>query len=48
MAYATKVVEGYREAQKTGNGVYVVEGNMIDGPMIWKAMRVLERAGIAL
>ena len=48
VAYATKVVEGYREAQKTGNGVYVVDGNMIDGPMIWKAMRVLERAGIAL
>jgi hypothetical protein len=25
----------------------MVDDGMIDGPMIWKAMRVLDRAGIA-
>ena len=47
VAYARKVVAGYREAEKTGAGVYMVDDAMIDGPMIWKAMRVLDQAGIA-
>lgn len=46
VAYARKVVEGYRRAQAQGAGVYMVDDAMIDGPMIWKAMRVLDRAGI--
>lgn len=45
--YAQKVVTGYRDAEKRGAGVYTVDDVMIDGPIIWKAMRVLDRAGIA-
>ena len=47
VAYARKVIEGYRKADQAGEGVYMVDDGMIDGPMIWKAMRVLDRAGIA-
>ena len=47
VAYAQKVLAGYRETQKAGAGVYMVDDSMIDAPMIWKAMRVLDRAGIA-
>lgn len=46
IAYARKVVDGYRAADTEGSGVYMVDDDMIDGPMIWKAMRVLDRAGI--
>ena len=46
IANAGEVVAGYREAEKRGAGVYMVGDGMIDGPMIWKAMRVLDRAGI--
>ena len=46
IAQAQRVVAGYREAEKSGAGVYMVDDGMIDGPMIWKAMRVLDRAGI--
>ncbi|MGE4242863.1 HpcH/HpaI aldolase/citrate lyase family protein [Ramlibacter sp.] len=47
VAYAKEVVAGYRDAQKRGAGVYMVGDGMIDGPMIWKAMRVLDRADVA-
>ena len=47
VAYAKRVVAGYRQAQKEGSGVYVVDDAMVDGPMIWKAMRVLDRAGVS-
>ena len=47
IANAKEVVAGYRDAEKRGAGVYMVGDGMIDGPMIWKAMRVLDRAGIA-
>lgn len=46
ISVAKEVVAGYREAEKRGAGVYMVGDGMIDGPMIWKAMRVLDRAGI--
>lgn len=46
IANAKEVAAGYREAEKRGAGVYMVGDGMIDGPMIWKAMRVLDRAGI--
>lgn len=46
VAYAQSVVTGYREAEKNGAGVYMVDDGMVDAPMIWKAMRVLDRAGI--
>lgn len=45
--HAKTVVAGYREAERAGAGVYMVGDGMVDGPMIWKAMRVLDRAGIA-
>jgi citrate lyase subunit beta / citryl-CoA lyase len=45
--YAIKVAEGFRVAKIAGSGVYMVEGGMVDGPMIWKAMRVLQRAGLS-
>lgn len=45
--HAKVVVAGYREAEKAGAGVYMVGDGMIDGPMIWKAMRVLDRAGVS-
>lgn len=49
VAYARRVVEGYQaeEARSGGAGVYMIDDDMVDGPMIWKAMRVLDRAGIA-
>jgi len=47
IARARQVLEGYRAAQQRGAGVYMVGDDMIDGPMIWKAMRILDRAGIA-
>jgi citrate lyase subunit beta/citryl-CoA lyase len=47
IADARKVIAGYREAEVRGNGVYMVGDNMVDGPMIWKAMRVLDRAGLS-
>jgi len=46
IAYAKEVVAGYRDAQSRGAGVYMVGDGMVDGPMIWKAMRVLDRAGL--
>lgn len=46
IAYAKEVVAGYREAEQRGAGVYMIGDGMVDGPMIWKAMRVLDRAGI--
>jgi citrate lyase subunit beta/citryl-CoA lyase len=44
--HARKVVQGYKTAKQQGSGVYVVGDNMTDGPMIKKAERVLDRAGI--
>ncbi len=44
--YAGEVLSGYRAAQKAGAGVYMVGDGMVDGPMILKAMRVLDRAGV--
>ncbi len=46
VAEAQRVVNGYKEADEKGAGVYMVDDGMIDGPMIWKAMRVLDRAGV--
>ena len=45
VAYARRVVDGYRIADQKGEGVYMIDDNMVDGPMVWKAMRVLDRAG---
>lgn len=43
---AQEVLRGYRTAEKAGAGVYMVGDGMVDGPMILKAMRVLDRAGV--
>jgi citrate lyase subunit beta/citryl-CoA lyase len=44
VAYAQKIVDGYTGSATEISGVYVIDGKMIDGPMIKKAFRVLERA----
>ncbi len=43
--WAKKVWAAYQEAQKEGRGVFVVDGKMIDPPLIQQARNILERAG---
>jgi len=45
--YAKRVVEGWRQAQAAGCGVFALEGKMIDVPLVRAQERVLERAGRA-
>lgn len=46
LAWARKVWEAYQQARAEGRGVFVVEGRMIDPPLIRQARNLLERAGI--
>ena len=45
LQWARQVWQAYQEAQQEGRGVFVVEGKMIDPPLIRQARRILERAG---
>ena len=45
IAYAQRVLEAMREAEARGEGVFALDGKMVDGPMIKAARRVLARAG---
>ncbi len=44
--HAKRVLEAMREAEARGEGVFTLDGKMVDGPMIKAAQRVLARAGI--
>ncbi|UTF53517.1 HpcH/HpaI aldolase/citrate lyase family protein [Natronosalvus rutilus] len=45
--WAEAVLEGKREADADGRGVFEVDGQMIDAPLIAQAERILERAEAA-
>ncbi len=45
LAWAEKVWQAYQEARRSGQGVFVVEGKMIDPPLVLQARRLLERGG---
>jgi citrate lyase subunit beta/citryl-CoA lyase len=42
--WATRVIEAYEAAIKTGTGAINLDGKLIDVPMVARARRVLERA----
>ena len=46
ITWARKVWTAYQEAQREGRGVFVVDGKMIDPPLIQQARNILERAGL--
>ncbi|ELY70327.1 HpcH/HpaI aldolase/citrate lyase family protein [Natrinema versiforme] len=45
--WATRVLEAKREADAAGRGVFAVDGEMIDAPLIARAKRIVERAEAA-
>jgi citrate lyase subunit beta/citryl-CoA lyase len=45
--WATRVLEAREEAEEAGRGVFSVDGEMIDAPLIAQAERILERARAA-
>jgi len=45
--WAERVLEAKREADAEGRGVFRVDGEMIDAPLIAQAERVVERANAA-
>lgn len=45
--WARKVLDGYEEAKAEGRGVFHVEGEMIDAPLIARAERIVSRAEAA-
>jgi len=51
VAYARRVVEGAREAQNSGRGVFTLDGKLVDLPVVKRAESILARAraaGIAI
>jgi len=51
VAYALRVVEGAREAQNSGRGVFTLDGKLVDLPVVKRAESILARAraaGIAI
>ncbi len=46
VATAQRLITAYEAHQAAGQGVFVMEGQMIDAPMLRTAQRVLERAGM--
>lgn len=46
-ARATRIVEGFREADAKGLAAIQVDGPMIDYPIVYQAQRVLEAAKLA-
>lgn len=47
LEWARSVLEGKREADADGRGVFEVDGEMIDAPLIAQAERIVERADAA-
>lgn len=47
IAYARRVVEGAREAQDKGSGVFTLEGKLVDLPVVKRAENILARARAA-
>lgn len=47
IAYAKQLVEGFESHQKEGKGVFALDGQMIDMPLVRNAQKVLERARAA-
>ncbi|WP_135366583.1 HpcH/HpaI aldolase/citrate lyase family protein [Halosimplex halophilum] len=45
--WAERVVEGQRAAETDGTGVFTVDGQMIDPPLVERAERILDRADAA-
>lgn len=45
---ATKIVEAFIKAKKEGVGVFAIDGRMVDAPVVARAERVLELAGVSL
>ncbi len=45
VAYARRVVDAYRAAEKKGQGAISIDGSMIDEPMARRAHAVLSAAG---
>jgi citrate lyase subunit beta/citryl-CoA lyase len=45
--WAQKVLDARNNAENEGNGVFSVEGEMIDAPLVTQAEDVLERARAA-
>ncbi len=46
IAHARRVLQAVREAEARGEGVFALDGKMVDGPMIKAAQRILARTGI--
>ncbi|MDN5346522.1 MAG: citrate lyase subunit beta / citryl-CoA lyase [Clostridia bacterium] len=46
LEYARKVVAAFEEAQAQNLGVIVVEGRMVDKPIVQRALRLLEKYGV--
>jgi citrate lyase subunit beta/citryl-CoA lyase len=46
VAWATRVVEAFERAESEGSGVVVVDGNMVDRPVVLRARRLLDAAGV--
>ncbi len=46
IARATMIISEYERHQKSGSGVFVLDGKMIDAPMIKSARRLLEKANL--
>jgi len=44
VAYATRVVEAWERAQADGQGVFTVDGKMVDAPLVAAQQRVLDLA----
>lgn len=47
VAYALQVVEGAREAQEKGSGVFTLDGKLVDLPVVKRAENILARARAA-
>lgn len=47
VAYALRVVEGAREAQANGSGVFTLDGKLVDLPVVKRAENILARARAA-
>ena len=45
VARATRVVEAFRDAERSGSAAFVLDGAMIDYAVVLQARRVIERAG---
>lgn len=45
---AKQIVQAYLEAQKEGLGVFAIDGKMIDAPVVSRAHRILDYAGITI